>query len=235
MAQLARRTADGAAITALTEAATHADYYLTREHAVVLLGQFPTAVALPTLLTALHDTSSQVRTAAATSIGHAGGEGALAALTTAFGSDTSYDVRAAAVGAIARMDRDHMHDILTRALAMPSYQEGIQNAALTAAAQLGDTAVTSQVDSMIALNALPAEVLAVFGMRGNSRAMDLLMHHVNDERAGVRRWVVDAIRDVIGSQNKPLAIQQLQAAANIATHADTKAAIAGALVALGRP
>src|SRR5256885_1588249 len=61
--QLAQRPADAAAVAALAEAATRADYFRTRAGAVEALAGLPAASAAPALEPALRDPSAQVRRA----------------------------------------------------------------------------------------------------------------------------------------------------------------------------
>src|ERR1041384_5946106 len=76
--QLGQRTTDAAAGAALAQAATGADYFLTRVAAANALAAFPVAVALPALQTAMKDTSAQVRAAAVEDLGTLGGAPAAA-------------------------------------------------------------------------------------------------------------------------------------------------------------
>src|SRR5207249_2281994 len=61
--QLGQRPADAAAVAALAEAATGADYFRTRAGAVEALGELPAGSTAAPLAAALHDTSAQVRRA----------------------------------------------------------------------------------------------------------------------------------------------------------------------------
>src|SRR6266496_1409795 len=59
-----------ASVAAVVQAATGADYFLTRAGAATALAAFPAATALPALQTALKDTSAQVRAAESRSEEH---------------------------------------------------------------------------------------------------------------------------------------------------------------------
>ena len=114
--QLAKRTGDPAASAALADAATHADYYLTRQEAAEALGDFTAAGALPALEVAVRDTSAAVRSAALEALGRLGGERAIAIARDAFAHDGSYEVRAAAVSALGHADTTHLDAIISAAL-----------------------------------------------------------------------------------------------------------------------
>src|SRR5207302_2020256 len=71
--QLGQRPADAAAVAALAEAATGADYFRTRAGAVEALGAGPGANTAAPLAAALRDTSAQVRRAGVAALGQLGG------------------------------------------------------------------------------------------------------------------------------------------------------------------
>src|SRR5439155_424483 len=71
--QLGQRPADAAAVAALAEAATGADYFRTRAGAVEALGAVPAANTAAPLAAALRDTSAQVRRASVAALGQLGG------------------------------------------------------------------------------------------------------------------------------------------------------------------
>ncbi len=225
IAQLVRRPGDADAARALAAAATGADYYLTRQQAVTALAAFPASDAVPALMTALKDTSAMVRSAAASTLGRVGGDGAAAALHRAFDNDSSYEVRAAAVGGIARLDSAGARPVIARALATASYQDVIAHAAMQAAAQINDTAVVGTIAGMLDEDALPSQLLAVMGTRGSGRAYDSLAAHLNDPRAGVRNWVVEAFQLAAG-RDKSNVVTRLTAAQAGLRYADTRDAVA---------
>ncbi len=223
--QLARRPADPAALVALADAAQHADYYLTRVDAVRALGGFG-ALALPAVTAALADSSAAVRAAAVSALGRVGGVQAAAQARGAWTGDSSYEVRAAAVTALVQLDTAGARELLRAALAEPSYQDAIQNAALQAIALRGDTAFVGAVDSLIGPAQNPAYVLAALGARGSSHALDVLAAHLDDPRRTVRGWALQAIRYALPA---PVALARLRAAVDGLSHADTKAAAQDAI------
>jgi len=220
--QLAARTTDSAAARALAAAANRADYSLTREQAAGALSRFPAAAALPALETALRDTSAAVRGAAVGALGEIGGERAIALARNAFVTDSSYEVRAAAVGALAMSDSAHARQIITTALAEPSYQDAIENAGLRAIATTNDTSFIAAVDSMAATKQFPAFVLGALGARGSTHALELLTRHLDDNRAVVRRWALQAFRFAMP---RPFALSRLQGAVDGLTHPDARQAV----------
>jgi aminopeptidase N len=228
--QLAGRTKDSSAARALADAADRADYYLTRAQAVEALGHFPATAALPALETALRDTSAAVRGAAVGALGELGGERAIALAKHALATDSSYEVRAAAVGAVARADSAHAHQVIATALAEPSYRDAIENAALRAIATTNDTSFIGAVDSLAATEQVPAFVLAALGAHGNAHALELLTRRLDDSRAAVRRWALQAFRF---GMPRPVALSHLQGAVDGITHADAKQAVRETIQQLG--
>jgi HEAT repeat protein len=65
-------------------------------------------------------------------------------------------------------------------------------------------------------------VLAAFAARGSSRAFDLLVKHLDDERGYVRRWAVEAFRF---SLPRPMSQPKLQTVVASLRYADTKQAV----------
>jgi aminopeptidase N len=230
--QLAGRTADSAAARALAEAAQGADYYLTRAQAADALDSFPAAVALPALAAALRDTSAAVRRAAVGALGSIGGERAIALARRALVDDSSYEVRAAAVTALVKADSAHAREVIVAALQDSSYQDAIQNAALGAIARTNDTSFIGTLDSLSATNRFPVFILGVLGTRGSTRAMELLTSKLDDGRATVRRWALQAFRYAMP---RPMALAHLRGVVDGLTHVDAKQAVREAIQQLSAP
>jgi aminopeptidase N len=224
--QLAKRTQDAAAGTALAEAATGADYYLTRQEAAEALGSFPAATALPALEAALRDTSSAVRGGALEALGQLGGKRAIALARRAFERDASYQVRAAAVAALGKADSAHADRIITEALRDSSYRDVIQIAALRLIATTMDTARLGTVDSLVGSTRNAAFVLAALGARGSTRALDLLAGHLDDQRVAIRGWALQAFQYAMPSK---VAVARLQAAVDQLKYPATQAAVRAAI------
>src|SRR5207248_1581302 len=127
--QLGQRPADAAAVAALAEAATGADYFRTRAGAVEALGAVPAANTAAPLAAALRDTSAQVRRAGVAALGQLGGARAAELARATFQTDPSYEVRAAALTALVRADSTARDSAVAWGLATPSYQDVIQEAA----------------------------------------------------------------------------------------------------------
>jgi aminopeptidase N len=229
--QLAGRRGDSVALAALVRAATSADYFLTRQQAVATLDSAPAAVAGPVLARAVRDTSAPVRAQAVSTLGDVGGDSAAALAHEAWTRDTSYAVRAAAVVALAQLDSAGRRTVIAEALRTPSYQDAILDGALRAVAETNDTTFIPQVDSAVGQTLNPSFVLAVLGARGSSHALDLLMGHLDDDRASVRRWALIAIENALPH---PLATARLQAVRDRLAHADTRQAVTEALDRLSR-
>ena len=195
--QLARRTSDTLAATALARATESADYFRTRAHAAAALRGFPERVASPPLRAALRDTSSAVREAAITSLGAVGGEPALLAARHAWKNDSSYEVRASALAALVRLDSAGAKVDVLAGLTTPSYRNTIQDAAIAAAAESPDSAMIDGLEKILGQQRRPALVLADLASRGDTRALTTLVRHKNDPRPWVRRWVQEAIEEQV--------------------------------------
>ncbi len=222
IAQLGLRPTDAAAAAALAQAATGADYFLTRVAAANALAAFPAATALPALQAAMRDTSAQVRAAAVEALGTLGGAPGAALARQAWTGDSSDVVRAAAVVALAS-DSAGRRAILFQALRTPSYRDAVQNAAYRAIAQSGDTTMVDSVDAHAGDQRFAPHVLAALASRGSTRALDLLVKHLDDERPYVRRWALEAFHF---SMRRELAQPKLQAVSAGLKYADTKQAAA---------
>jgi aminopeptidase N len=191
--QLSRRPTDSVAASALVRAARGADYFRTRSQAVAALRRFPITVALPAIEAALRDTSAVVRDAAAASLGVIGGPRAEAMALNAWKGDPSYQVRASALTALARIDSVAARPHVLAGLATRSYRDVIQTAAIAAAARAPDSTLIDGLEKIIGDQQLPSLVLATLASQGDTQALTALVRHREDSRAWVRRWVLDAI------------------------------------------
>ncbi|MEP7326204.1 MAG: M1 family aminopeptidase, partial [Gemmatimonadota bacterium] len=223
--QLAKRTTDDQAAQALATAATKADYFLTRAQAVAGLAGFTTQ-ALPVFQAAARDTSAAVRTAAITALGEVGGPEAMGLVTDQFHRDPSYEVRAAAVGAMAKAEPARRQAVLIEALATESYRDAIRNAAYGLIAQTADTMFLDSVNARVPNDENGVFVLAALGRKGSTRALDLLAAYLNDERRYLRQWALDAFSNSVPAS---LALPRLRAAQDSIQYPDTKAAVAEAI------
>ncbi|MDB4908539.1 MAG: hypothetical protein JWO05_3323 [Gemmatimonadetes bacterium] len=227
--QLASRTNDAAATAAIAEAATQSDYFLTRQLAATTLGGLPAAIATPALARAMRDTSSQVRKAAITAFGRVGGDAALAAARDAWRNDRSYEVRAAALTVLSRLDTAGAHALVLAGIGTPSYRDVIANAAMAAAVRLGDSTFVAPLQAQVGEQSRPSYTLAAFAARGDPRAMVQLRANMNDSRAWVRQWTLAAVTRTLDATKSR---EFLGAVQQSLTHADTKAAVARALARL---
>jgi aminopeptidase N len=228
--QLAGRKDDPAALAALSTAARGADYPLTRAQAATALSGFAADAALPVLESALRDTSSAVRAAALGALAKVGGPRAGALARSAFERDTSYQVRGAALRAAVRADSTGAPALLRRGLATPSYRDEIRNAALTSIAGIGDTTMVADADALVGEGPNAIFTLAGLARRGSTRAATLLLGHLNDPRASVRRNTVFAVTQV-----GPGMYQPLQAAVPGLRYPETREAVEQALKEMPSP
>jgi aminopeptidase N len=226
IAQLSQRPKDPAATAALAHAATTADYFLVRVAAIGALAGLPESVAVTPLQRAMSDSSAQVRAAAVEALGTAGGPQAAALARQAWSSDSSDAVRAAAATALALTDTANRRAIILQALRTPSYRDVIQIAAYRAIVATADTSLIDSVESRTGEDRFALHVLAALAGRGSTRALDLLVKHLNDERTHVRRWAVEAFRF---SLTRAIAQPRLQAVSGAIKFDDTRQAVADLL------
>jgi aminopeptidase N len=229
--QLARRSGDTLAIAALAHAATTADYFLTRLEATEALDSAPPTVALPALERAVRDTSAQVRAAAVTALARIGGDRATALARDAWTRDTSYEVRGRALATLAQLDTAGRRALITQGLATPSYRDAIVNGALGAIVRTNDTSYIPQIDAAVGNAIEPSFVLAILGARGSARALDLVVGHLDDTRASVRRWALIAIENAVPPT---VAVERLNAALGGLKYSDTRTAVRGTLDRLAK-
>jgi aminopeptidase N len=195
--QLRGKKGDGSATAALVNAATRSDYFLTRAHAAEALDGIEGDAAAHGLMAASRDTSSQVRAAAITSLLSTGSLEALTRARELWEKDTSYSVKGAALGTLARLDQGNAATLIRAGLKTWSYQDAIADAALGFIAQSSDTTMIEDVDQAVGTSNNAAFVLGVFAARGNARALELLSKHVSSPRATVRKRALQAFQFVV--------------------------------------
>jgi aminopeptidase N len=229
--QLSRRTADTAAGAALARAARGADYFRTRAQAAAGLAGFPEALALPGLADAARDTSAQVRLAAVGALGSVGGERAWALASVAWRGDPSYEVRAAALTALARLSPDGAREAVRAGLSTPSYRDVIQNAAIAAVVHHPDSGLVRAVTRLVGAQPLATTALAVLAARGDTLARTALTESIDDDRAWVRNWAIEALEEQLDRED---ALAQLRAVLPGVRRPDARSAIGEAITRLER-
>ena len=190
--QLARRTDDTLAARALSRAAVEADYDGTRARAAGALHRFPPAVVQQALEQAARDTSSRVREAAVAALSGVGGERAREVAGRAWRADPSYEVRAAALRALVRLDPAAARPAVTEALRTPSYRDVIQNAAISSVVEHPDSGLVADVEAVAGEQQLAAYGLAALASRGDAGARAALGRLLEDRRDWVREWAREA-------------------------------------------
>ncbi len=192
--ELAGRRDDPEATAALIRALAEADLPRIRAEAATALGGATDSGTVAALLKALGDTASSVRTAAVSALAGAQGPVVLGEVLRRWSADTSYAVRAAALGSLVLLDPAHAHQRLESALGTASYQDQIADAALGGILRVGDTTLVTAVSDAMARLDNAGHVLALLGGRGNRRALELLGQHVLVPRAVVRRRALQGYR-----------------------------------------
>ena len=200
----------------------------TRSEAAEALDHFPASRALPALTAAYADTSARVRRAAMVATGRLqdGGEAAIALARRAWDRDGSYEVRAAALGALARLDPATRAATIRAGLAVESYRSAVRNAAFGALVQFPDALPAAELEPLIGREQFASFALGAMAARGDEAAMNALVGHLNDARGWVRGWTVDAIRNALPPE---AAAARLRSAQSGLTHADTRKAVAAAI------
>jgi aminopeptidase N len=190
--QLASRTGDTLAAAALAYAVTSADYDVTRAEAASALGRFAAARSRSALDSALADTSARVRKAAVESLGRVGGEQAVELVRRVWEEDSSDQVRAAALTALTRLAPESSREAVATGLRTKSYQEAIQNAAITATVQRPDSGLVAELEAIAGDQPLPAVALAALAARGDGSAKAAVARLLADRRSWVREWTREA-------------------------------------------
>nr|MBA3553322.1 hypothetical protein [Gemmatimonadales bacterium] len=142
---------------------------------------------------ALRDSSARVREAAVTALGAVGGPGAAELAALAWRKDPSYEARAAALTALARLDPERASEAIAAGLETPSYREAIQNAAIRAALERPDPSFVGPLERIAGAQEMPAVALGVIAARGDAGAKAALARLLADDRPWVREWAREAI------------------------------------------
>ena len=191
--QLASRRGDTLAGAALAHALANADYDLTRAGAASALALFPAERALPSLETAMADTSARVRRAAVEALGRLGDPRGADPVRRAWSDDPSDQVRAAALTSLVRLVPEASRDAVLAGLRTRSYRDAIRNAAIAAALQRPDSALVTGLEAVAGEQPLPAIALAALASRGDETAKAALARLLADPRSWVREWAAEAV------------------------------------------
>nr|MBA3556776.1 HEAT repeat domain-containing protein [Gemmatimonadales bacterium] len=190
--QLASRTADTVAEAALARAVGAADYDRTRAEAASALGRFKGTLTLPALEAGLADTSARVRKAAVESLGRLGGTHAAELVRRVWSQDSSDQVRAAALTALARAAPESSRQAVISGLGTRSYRDAIQNAAIGAVVQRPDSGLVAELEAIAGVQSLPAMALGALAAGGDAAARAAMGRLVIDGRSWVRVWAREA-------------------------------------------
>jgi len=191
--QLAARPGDTLAARALADAAVKADYDATRARAAGALRRFSPDLAQAALGRAAGDTSSRVREAAVAALSEVGGEQAGEVVRRAWAGDSSYEVRAAALGAMARRDLAGARAAIREGLRTTSYRDVIQSAAIASVVDRPDSELVADVEAIAGQQPLAVYGLAALAARGDGGARAALARLLEDRRGWVREWAREAI------------------------------------------
>jgi HEAT repeat protein len=133
-----------------------------------------------------------VRKAAVESLGRVGGDGVVELVRRVWDEDASDQVRAAALTALTRLAPDSSREAVAAGLRTKSYQEAIQNAAITATVQRPDSGLVAELEAIAGEQPLPAVALAALASRGEARARAAVARLLTDRRSWVREWAREA-------------------------------------------
>src|SRR5207302_1082733 len=158
---------------------------------------------------------------------------ALAALARAATSADYFLTRAQAAEALARFPAAGAAAPLATALRDSSAQ--VRRAAITALGGVGGARAAELARTTWRADAsyeTRAAGLAALAARGSAHALNVLAAHLDDERAQVRRWTVEAFQFTLPRE---LAIPRLKTALAALVHRDAKQRVQAALQRLEKP
>jgi HEAT repeat protein len=156
----------------------------------------------------------------------------MATARRAWQSDSSDQVRAAALVALARLNAPEARAAILEGLRTPSYRDAIQNAAITLAVHRADPALVAAIARELAGQPLPAAALAALTAQGDTSAHTQLRGALDDRRPWVREWTLDAVQDQL---DRAAALDLLRAAAPTLTRPEARTAVAEVIGRLERP
>jgi hypothetical protein len=113
--------------------------------------------------------------------------------------DSSYEVRAAALATMARLDPVRSRLAILAGLRTPSYSDAIQNAAIAAAIQHPDSELVAELERVAGAQELPTVALGVIAAQGNKQAEAALARLLDDRRPWVREWAKEVAAGETGS------------------------------------
>jgi HEAT repeat protein len=117
---------------------------------------------------------------------------ALELVQQAWRADPSYEVRAAALRAMVRLDPGAARPAVTEALRTPSDRDVIQNAAISSVVEHPDSGLVAGVEAVAGEQPLAAYGLAALASRGDAAARAALERLLQDRRDWVREWTREA-------------------------------------------
>jgi len=121
-----------------------------------------------------------------------GGARAVELARQAWAGDSSYEVRAAALRALARLDPAGARPAVSEGLRTPSYRDAIQSAAISAVVDHPDSELVAAVEAIAGQQPLAAYGLAALAARGDAAARGALARLLEDRRGWVRDWAREA-------------------------------------------
>jgi aminopeptidase N len=121
------------------------EFYWVRVTAAASLGKLEAKDSAKSLLKALNDKNSRVRTAAASALGNFKGKAVHKALAHAFKKDASYKTAAAALGSYTRSGGKNAFDLIDDALDRDSHVERIRKAGIAALEELNSSKAFARV------------------------------------------------------------------------------------------
>ncbi|RCJ38347.1 hypothetical protein A6770_13435 [Nostoc minutum NIES-26] len=193
--QVLGENGNAAVVTALVDASQNYFHLIFRE----VSGHRNNAAAVETLITALQDEDSVVRSIAAQALGRIGTTAAVEALITAL-QDEDFDVRDSAAQALGKIGTTAAVEALITAL-----QDEDSVVRSIAAQALGKSGNTTAVEALIM--ALQDEDYVVrdsaaqaLGKIANGAALEPLITALGDEDSNVRESVAEALGEIAGSE-----------------------------------
>ena len=189
---------DNQAEEALIESLHNDEFFGVRAASAKSLGSFNNDEAKKALMEAEKDKAPDVRIAAANALGKFKGDNVVQRLRALFNNDKIYEVKAAAVSALASADSLNALPEIKKALGMNSYRQVIRIAALKALAKIDagkayeEAKKSAEYGQPLILRPLAIAILTRLNT-DNLQTQNLLEKYSEDPYWMVRRVAIDAL------------------------------------------
>lgn len=204
---------DDAAVAALGEAAAHDKFWGVKVQALQALGRIGTPAAEKLILAALSDPAPWVRQPAVLTLVRFTNDPEIAGrLEELYKNDPAWDVRSAALGAIAQFKAPGAYELLTAALDKNSPRDMLRNAALRGFGALGDERAVPLLVAWSSLgkplDSRPSAIASLGRLGLKDTTIEArLIGYLGETYDSIRRITIGAL----GQRGDPAAIPALEA------------------------